>query len=158
MPYSLTDNQKKLLVDLVTNVRSGKHPEEFYVHWQASGAIVHVPGEKNELLRAPEITRPRLDALESAELIRRSGRDDHTGSVAVSLTKRGYEAVDSNFTDPPSPETAKIEPTLAGYWKAADWQQKAGMGFSFLGVFFLGFWAAQFPFLKELLQWLKEIL
>lgn len=46
--------------------------------------------------------------------------------------------------------------TLITYWRLADWSERSGMLLFFGFLFFLGVGAAQFPYLKEVLNWIKD--
>ncbi|MBN1935452.1 MAG: hypothetical protein JW934_12360 [Anaerolineae bacterium] len=118
MEYNLTDTQRELLRWLVSQVRTGKLSEEFWVVWMFDGGeIGEWQGEH------PKITRGMLDALAEAELVqcvphyktisRTVGKANprlHTSQSETNrsciITRRAFDAVDNNFVMPDvSPET-----------------------------------------------------
>jgi len=112
--YNLTDTQKELLRSIVTEIRDGSMPEEFYVFWDVEGdAYLHWDG-CDGFRKYDGMTRARLDSLQAEHLIRcqieysvshstfgGSTRENrHESSRVVSITAKGYEAVENKFDAP----------------------------------------------------------
>lgn len=138
MEYNLTDKQRSAMTWIVEASRRGDLEEEFTVLWYLGSAqpqLLNSDGTTLELGDEPEITRGVLDRLHSEGLIeqdiryetrtRRSGtqrnpRDTETQSERsrrCSITRRAYEAVDSDFvvSDP--------QPTASSFYFYGDVSQ-----------------------------------
>lgn len=129
MEYNLTDKQKLAISWMVEANREGELDEEFSVLWVMGpdGPLIHGTTGTEPSREKPEITQGILNALESAGLIlqeinyqTRTSRSGTTRNPRVTetrsersrrctLTRRAYEAVDSDFVMPdPQPSSASF--------------------------------------------------
>jgi hypothetical protein len=92
--YNLTESQKSILCWLVTQVLEDNLTEEFNVSWFDGGFhILELKTRKD----VPRITRIMLDDLAKNELL--SCENSHWKTSCL-LTRKAYEAVESNFDAP----------------------------------------------------------
>jgi hypothetical protein len=95
--YNLTENQKKLISDLVDLVRVKKVKENFSVlRDRRGGILVHNAGDKTGL-RFPDIGTQDFQALAKADLLIVDVIEPRFGLLECTLRGKAYEAVDSNF-------------------------------------------------------------
>lgn len=94
--YNLTDNQKKIIIWIVQQIRNRTLPEEFLV--------VHVFGldgldiaDYQGQPPLPKISQGVLEALDKAELILFKHLERQTGEYKCVVLGKAYEAVDANF-------------------------------------------------------------
>ncbi|NEQ86880.1 MAG: hypothetical protein F6K26_44605 [Moorea sp. SIO2I5] len=99
---NLNETQKKLLQWLVEKVRAKKLNEEIWFTWSFSGTII--VGYQGKV---PEVNRITLHALKNSGclLCERRRKDEYK----CALTRKAYEAVDSNFD---APNLSAIPPEL----------------------------------------------
>lgn len=99
--YNLTPNQKELLVFLVREIRAGNMPEDFTFIWGNEGTFLHHALNKGPgFLQVEGVTQSALDALAKNDLLHIQTSEDGFGIRHCSITGKGYEAVDSNFSEP----------------------------------------------------------
>jgi hypothetical protein len=157
MHYNLTDNQKNLLRFFVSAIRKGDIPEEFSVIWGINGPVIHFKGA-SDYLSIPEISKSKLEALQKHDLL--STRSSKTGSVdalwIISITAKGFSAVDNNFLEETS--HTECEHTLLAYWKRATLEERFGMISLFSLVYFVGYLSAQASFFSRAINLIREIL
>ncbi len=129
MEYNLTDKQRSVITWMVEANRRGELEDEFSVMWflGSVGATLRNTSSGTTLEENPDVTKGVLDGLHSEGLIqqdiryktqtktsgsKKNPRISETQSEQdrrCSLTRRAYEAVDSNFVVPdPRPTTASF--------------------------------------------------
>lgn len=91
--YNLTDNQKKIVIWIIQEIRNQNLPEEFIICFTLSGVGI---SDYRSQLPAPDISSGALEALDKADLIifKPLGRQ---AQYQCTVLGKAYEAVDSNF-------------------------------------------------------------
>jgi hypothetical protein len=99
MKYNLTDTQKKLLQEIIENVKSGAIREEFQIMRQPIDGrdVYSLRGNSGIIL--DHATKTGLTALEKNELLLCISKSD-SFIQKYSLTGEAYIAVQTNFNDP----------------------------------------------------------
>jgi len=109
MNHNLNDHEKKLLREIVGAIRAKNLKEEFIVAWGPDGARVAFK-ENEGWLPFPAITKASLSTLTKDEYVR--ARNDAggfgDGVNYVSVSKKGYDAVDSNFKEKKKADMERI--------------------------------------------------
>ena len=126
MSYNLTEAQRELLVWIVEEVNNDNLPEEFQVVWTSGGG--EIIGGNYQRSDHPAITKSMLDALAAAELLictpynktitTQSGNKKHPRVTQqeretnrnCSITKKAYDAVDSDFAAPDTSFVTHLTP------------------------------------------------
>jgi hypothetical protein len=112
---NLTDSEKKLLRMIAGAVRAGNLKEEFILAWGTNGPVAAF-GNNEGWLPFPDMSKAKLEALQKADLIRTRQDSGSEYVTHISVTKLGFDACDSNFTEPkrPNKEWIMIWISLAG--------------------------------------------
>jgi hypothetical protein len=103
--YNLSESQKRLLQWLVAEVRRDSLPEEFQISFMTDDAIRFDHSRTRAVIIPLSLTKNALSSLAVNQLLSCEYYEDILGHVVklqakCSITKKGYEAVDSNFGEP----------------------------------------------------------
>jgi len=114
MSHNLTDDEKKLLKEIVGAIRAKNLKEEFIVIFGPNGASVSYR-ENEGWLPFPDITKSRLHALEKEAMIRfrMTSAADGDNVVYVAVSQKGYEAVDRKFREKSKTNWAMVSALIA---------------------------------------------
>jgi len=107
--HNLTDDEKKVLREMVRAILAKNLKREFIVVWGTNGTVVSFK-ENEGWLPFPDITKARLKALEEEGLARVRKDTGAAGVYAdhVSITQRGYDLVGCDFKEEQKPNLERI--------------------------------------------------